>query len=348
MAAKRASGAMNELTGRWDLASMTMLRLARAIPTNAPLMRARLAWCPICLKRDFDQRARPYIRLYWLIRAVSCCSTHRLRLCEICPSCGRRPWSLPYSGLPGYCCHCGTRLDQASSDKTPQSDWDLWSTVEVRRALTTDIPETFDVAERIQLACRQTTDGVLSAFARLMEESVSALCQWRLGRVRPMLPSLLRLCYLLGISLDGFLRGDFIAVFQPSLLASAPVATVEHPGVATKELVDAMSEYLNSDELTSLKDLQRSLGVALNSLERASPQLAAEIRRQGTLQRRAKRLGNVAAKCVEVRRAVHLVAARGAVPTQGQVREVVKNRHVFREPAALRAYHEARAELLER
>jgi transcriptional regulator with XRE-family HTH domain len=339
------SAALGELTGRSDIESMTLLRMAPAFP-GTRLLRARLAWCPNCLHGDFGTGVRPYIRLAWLVQAVTICNIHRVRLSEICSSCGTKQLVPAHTALPGYCSHCGYRLDQGAIDAKPPNVWDEWAAAQVSVVLASGLAEKLDVAVGITAACNQLTGGGLVAFAEALGEPKGAMSAWRSGRVRPTLPKLLRLCYLLGISLDDFLRGDFRVRLQPHRLASAPVATVPRHPVAHSVLINAMTETLRTTEVPNLHALGRSLGVDCNTLRLASPQLAGDIvqmRAKGTLVLRQRKL---AAACQDVERAVRVVANTGAVPSWRRVAKVIgKSGRYLLKPAINRAYQKARAEL---
>jgi hypothetical protein len=72
------------------------------------------AWCPTCLAE-----AR-YVRLYWHVPFVACCTVHRCWLRDACPRCQGKLTEQDI--LNGCCGHCGFCLDTASAIPVPEDD----------------------------------------------------------------------------------------------------------------------------------------------------------------------------------------------------------------------------------
>ena len=81
--------ALETLTGRRDLCSLTLLTWAHVLPSHSLLRRCR-AWCETCLYSWQKANQPIYEPLLWTLKAVIVCPYHRRLLRQACPHCERQ------------------------------------------------------------------------------------------------------------------------------------------------------------------------------------------------------------------------------------------------------------------
>ena len=98
--AKKVATRVGALTGSDAVLKLVHPHLSSFVGWTRDL-RARPAWCTLCLS-DWRQAGRPpFFPLLWAIREVRCCVEHQVSLEESCPSCGRPSWHLDGSSQLG-------------------------------------------------------------------------------------------------------------------------------------------------------------------------------------------------------------------------------------------------------
>lgn len=101
--------AIEQLTSRQDLYSLTLISWLKVLDSVEPLLKHSCAWCPYCYQVWREQGEVIYIPLLWLIENVKFCPQHRILLENTCPYCHQRMLNFCQ---PGYCSHCGEWLGQ--------------------------------------------------------------------------------------------------------------------------------------------------------------------------------------------------------------------------------------------
>lgn len=91
-----------------SLAMLSANRWATAFPARG-VLKAHLAWCPLCLGDD----AIPYHRLIWTLEPVTGCLTHTAALVDRCPRCGRMPPVIHERSHVEICPWCAADLRDA-------------------------------------------------------------------------------------------------------------------------------------------------------------------------------------------------------------------------------------------
>jgi len=104
---------LEQLTGRSDLAVLTMLIWANVLPPRG-LLRPHRAWCPRCYAEWRLRGQTIYEPLLWSLDVITVCPQHRLKVRNRCPSCQSHLLPLEAQSCPGYCEHCGQWLGSDS------------------------------------------------------------------------------------------------------------------------------------------------------------------------------------------------------------------------------------------
>jgi AcrR family transcriptional regulator len=208
--AQRWVSALERLTLRQDLASLTMLPWAQLFATTG-LMHKHLAWCPDCWRGWREAGVPLSIPLLWLVSAVSICPHHQKPLQWYCPGCGHRQPIMAGTGYLGYCAHCHGLLDAASSIEkanNPPLDsnargCDLWIAQSLG-ALLAATPELIrvaadaDISQFAEQCIKQLGQGNLTNAARLLGLSPPTLSYWRRRNSRVNAISFFTACFQCG------------------------------------------------------------------------------------------------------------------------------------------------------
>ncbi|MBX9258326.1 TniQ family protein [Desmonostoc muscorum CCALA 125] len=101
--------AIEQLTSRQDLYSLTLMSWLKVFDSAELLLKPSCAWCPYCYQAWREQGQVIYIPLLWLIEYVKFCPQHEISLENTCPSCNQKMLNFCQ---PGYCSHCGEWLGQ--------------------------------------------------------------------------------------------------------------------------------------------------------------------------------------------------------------------------------------------
>lgn len=192
--------AMEKLTGKTDLRSLTMLPWKDLFPQNGQGLLARhRRWCPVCLH---EQRLRGDVAtlpLIWSLETCSICSHHSVPLEHCCPSCGRiQPFVPSYPDL-GICSHCHRPLGDV---RAPQeiSGFQRWIAEAVggmveRHPMERFSPSLHRFRQFLIEQVAAHTDGNRAAFCRALGLNEFAISGWLNKGERPSMTQFLTICY---------------------------------------------------------------------------------------------------------------------------------------------------------
>ena len=200
--ARSMASALELLTGRSDLRSLTMLRWAAVLdPRSRTLLRDSRAWCPDCLPEQVSRGEPPHDHLVWRMRAVGWCGVHGRSLVDDCPSCGARQPMISRFGLPGTCHLCGAFLGSPHPksvhlEDLPKRRWLEQAVRELVRRNDQAGPEPTCSAmlERLRVARARGRLGP-GVSDREWKSLRGMHRKWQEGRNRPMLGSLFRFAW---------------------------------------------------------------------------------------------------------------------------------------------------------
>ncbi len=286
------STALATLTRRDDLRALTLLPWAGVLSIQG-LLRATAAWCPACYQAWSDAGQTVYRPLLWHLRAITACPRHRRALLDRCPwpGCGRPQILRSTTMRPGYCTACHAWLGSAeppTADETPDAAtlaWQGWA-VDAVGGLLAD-----GATRRVPLGPEAVVAAVVAAVAHLGGNSTLAratglpvmrITAWRLGRQRPTLPLLLRLCAGLGTTPVRLLteRSPVFSVVAPGTPDTpgtpdppAPPRQVRKNRLDREHIRAVLAAQVRepADPPVSLGELARRLGCAYNALTTYAP-----------------------------------------------------------------------------
>lgn len=192
--------AMEKLTGRTDLRSLTMLPWQDLFPHNGQgLLTRHRRWCPVCLH---EQRLRGDVAtlpLIWSLETYSICNHHSVPLEHCCPSCGKaQPFVPPYPDL-GICSHCrqtlgGVRAPQEISGLQRWIAEAVGAMVE-RQSTGGFSPSLHRFRQFLIAQVEAHTNGNRAAFCRALGLNEFAISGWLNKGERPSITQFMTICY---------------------------------------------------------------------------------------------------------------------------------------------------------
>lgn len=192
--------AMEKLTGRTDLRSLTMLPWQDLFPHNGQgLLTRHRRWCPVCLHEQGLRGDVPTLPLIWSLETCCICYRHSVSLEHCCPSCGKtQPFVPPYPDL-GICSHCRRPL---GSVRAPQeiSGLQRWIAEAVggmveRQSTDGSLPSLHRFRQFLIEQVAAHTDGNRAAFCRALGLNEFAISGWLNKGERPSITQFLTICY---------------------------------------------------------------------------------------------------------------------------------------------------------
>ncbi len=205
--------ALEKLTLRNDLENLTLLKWSPVL-SQRNLINPVKKWCSVCYQEQYEDNKPIYEQLIWFFKTVDVCPIHQTFLQTSCPHCHQLIPSLARNSRPGYCSHCEQWLgSNQRKNTTPTEDWDLWVANNVGEILAANSriskPLHKDrISNSFQKCIEQVTEGNITAFARLTKFSKNQVWEWANGKVTPQLDVLLKISYLMDLSLSDFLTKD--------------------------------------------------------------------------------------------------------------------------------------------
>jgi AraC-like DNA-binding protein len=318
-------GALEALTLREDLASLTLVALDGLVPIKDLVARSR-RWCPLCYRED-RLTGTPHSRLLWAMQDAQACPIHKVRLVD---HCGCAPEERLRTGeakpSPSICVQCGKDLgrdDVATVAATREELIRATLIADFLLAAETDRPDskkglqTF-LAESIRIHF----DGNAAAFARSIDVGKTRLHAWLWGDHFPTFRALVSIAQTHGCGIMDVLAGRADAIRripdpgQGLFLPKRRGAPRHHiwPDVQT-----ALEGMLHRPEPISMKDVARELGIADRLLRARFCALAMAISDRYLERKAAQARAQRDDRMERIRDAATAMATEGIRPTQRKV-----------------------------
>ncbi len=354
-----------ELTLYSDLHILTMLSWSNVLSPKALLRRSH-AWCPFCYEEWRANKQIIYDPLLWSLEVVTICPHHNTSLLLQCPyaDCKRSVQVLAPRARSGYCSHCSrwlgmqdvTRIDsQISSPGYEKLRWQQWVIVEMGKLLTAAPrlaiqPQKECFAEAVETYLYEVADGNVSAVARKFQVAGKTVREWKKGLQLPQLSSLLKFCYLCGLSplnlfTEGFKIKGALHEFNRAVFESKPTKYYRefNPG----EIRQALEAELHSNEYPPppMSKVAKRLRYDPSFLYKYFPELCRNISakfekyRSDQCEERKRQIVD------EVRQATLKVHFQDIYPSQVRVRNLLTKPGSIRIPEALATWHTTLKEL---
>lgn len=290
-----------EVTKRLELAtgqSLEACTLERFGGLLAPQGFSRLQdpkYCPSCVQED----PRCHGHLAWDVGCVNVCPLHNVCLLSA-KHCGapneehlvlqQRPF------LPSVCNQCGSvGFRCVVHDATPATAEQSWTAAAVAGAVAMSTEargrcNAASVIAGLQMLVDTAYGGSsvrASLTAGLSRPSVG---QWLLGRGKPSLTGLLRLCQGANCELSAVLQGDFQAVEVDRVPLDAPTTRQYRAShVTTDELRSRLAEALNVRPAPTVAEFARQNSTSARWVRKLFPEEAGKLAEMGKIQREMER-----------------------------------------------------------
>jgi hypothetical protein len=353
--AQEWSTILEQLTTRSGLLSLTShVWMGHLSPRGH--LRVVPAWCPVCYA-DWKAQGFPiYQPLLWMIRAVTLCPKHMVRLEDHCPSCRKHQSVISIKTQPGYCTQCNTWLGRTSEQEANDEvvEWQQWvmhTFEEICLAIMS--PEGF-VWEHFftSLATILQKRGVPTKLARFTGIERARLYQWtdnQSGWYIPSLERILAFCYACGMTPLQITRDPIALVNHISQNATSPRTFQPHslPSRIDRErCLELISAVLDGREQPlGFTQVAKRLGYSSNALQRHFPQECSLMTERARIYRKQRIQQREASVCEEVRQAVISLHSQGIFPSQLKVQRVLSKAHLMSMPIARKIFHDTRREL---
>lgn len=329
------------LTLHSDLRSLT-LSIWKDIFITKGLLRSKKAWCPLCYQEWQTLKQTVYEPLSWTINEVIVCPLHKIPLQTHCPYCFQDiPW-LTWQIRLGYCPNCKSWLGTSSAQEptiaslSKTLDWELWTAETIGEVLAFT-PEISSLAARTHVrqtiitAINQLTEGNTAAFAALLKIPRNTVWGWYKGTIFPSFQALLKISYLLKISLKVLLtqeldcsslvlRTNVLPAYDSKQRASS-CAFDEHQ--VEQALLNALSKP--PELLPTIQEIALSLGLNRRLVTRHFPDLCKTLVAERRQYQRNQHLQSLQKCCGEVKAATQTLHQNGEYPTESRVAQLLSH-----------------------
>jgi hypothetical protein len=346
--ARDAVAALAQLTGRRDLAALTLVPWSTVLATHG--LPRRRAWCGACFAQAVEQGTALYEPLAWAIRTVTVCARHRIRLSDRCPhpDCGRSLPLLAAHARPGHCSWCERLLvlpKHGPAEPAPECEelqWGCWIAGQVGALLAAGatfaaMPHPLDIGAAIEaftMALGKRHPGTHGAFARTVGIHANLIHQWRTAQILPTLPLLLRMSHALGVSLVQLITGDTAALLEgrakhPSRVP-APPRTPRNPPMTPdpaplRQMLEAL-DVANHWPPLSGAAVARHLACPDAALRRCFPDEWQRLVSRYRAYQAAQKEARAQELALDVQRAILQLNAQGLYPSARRIRPLLRRR----------------------
>jgi TniQ len=343
-----------------------MLIWANVLPAQG-LIRPKRAWCPSCYEEWRVSGQVINDPLLWALEVVTICPRHLRRLQMFCPypDCQRAQFHFASKYQPGWCTRCcrwlgdfkSQRIEGQPSLETEEIAYQGWiyrmmGELFISAPNQSIIPQRSNVTTSFIHCVDNLTGGNLLAFSQKMEVTFKSVWDWTRGRSIPTLRSLLNVCFRCGVSPLSFVMGDKNQIKFSQINAGFKVTATcsskhQFRKIDLEYVQNALESILQNPETPppSMCKVAEQLGYALGTLQRRFPDHCKTISARYLHFQSQKRQMSIQRHCEEVRQAVLILHAQGCYPSLRQVRKILRNSSILKDPNVHGAWREILKEL---
>lgn len=269
---------------------MLTLGFLRGRASMRGLVSRKVRWCPACFKEDAETGV-PYGRLLWTFQAVTCCPKHRMRLVERC-DCGADDTRAPGLAkcLPNICVKCSCDLGD-----TQDLDPEVPTARELRQAeLVADLLVSAvalgghapgrDLTHFLDDSVTRHAERKAARLARLLGVGRSTFHGWIHGWHFPDFAQIITIAESHGCSISDVMCGrSEVATRNPMVpwsehgLTSGKAVGMTPRKLDWDAIEKDLVDYLRVEEIISLAEVGKRLGIAKETLRANRPALCMAI-----------------------------------------------------------------------
>lgn len=287
---------LERLTLRKDLSNLTFLKMSEVL-SRYYTTRKFQAWCPTCLEEMQNSGSEIYYPLLWSLLDVKVCHIHQIPLVDICSDCSRQSLPLLKKVRLGFCSRCRIWLGTSQNNSPQQSStqfsekefqWNLFVSEETGKLIafiSNPTAKSFTVppSQSIKLCVEQATNGGVTAFSSLIQTHLMTFYGWFMGRQKPRLKDILKICYCLNLTLLDFFN-------HPETIKTKELKIREWIGIDKKpprptpqpfdhnKIKTKLKKYIKIHPPLSMAQVARKIGYDRAMLGWAFPDLKNKIR----------------------------------------------------------------------
>ena len=325
MAVSAFIGAMEVLTLRTGLASLTLVPFRGCLPTQDLVAKTR-KWCPLCFRQD-KVSGIPHLRLLWSMAEVKACPIHKIRLTNDC-GCGPEDRLLPGEAKPspGICGKCGRDLGRKSVPTAAASQDEILRALLIVNLLAAEGTVPLGNRDGLRTFLTESVkvhfDGAAAGLARCLGVSAGTFHDWLSGNHAPTFRNLMSIAQAHGCSIVDVLAGQIESIrHRPPMGVNNPVAK---PRGASRNLdwpdvQCALEEILIRPEPISMKQAEEELGIDVRLLRARFGPLTKAISIRFLDQKTTRARSVIEERMARILDAASVLASEGIRPTQKQV-----------------------------
>jgi hypothetical protein len=321
------SSALSSLTSVPRLDRLTFLPWKDVIAQNGLTILSNGQFCPQCLAEDLASGRTPYFRLAWESKLVTVCTTHRVRLAQHCPCCGKD--NVRHAAalvVPGWCTRCRAFLGSETHDHLANiKPVELWRSRQIGALLAAqdqlgELPQRQHLIDAVRHIIEEMDGGQSARFAKRVGVAKATVHYWLQTDKTPTLEACLAMASQSGISLTKLLTGDLhdwkppaegqqlaLALFKPEPRRKAPRRELDW-----NEIEHQLQRFLLLPTPISVREAARQLEVEPRQLYLNANQTARQLGERYMAYRKRRREANLNAAMP------HLEAAGREVLMEGK------------------------------
>ncbi|MEH7459148.1 TniQ family protein [Bacillus sp. JJ1127] len=268
--------ALEKLTWREELINLTFHKW-KFVFTNRGLLKGYLSWCTLCLQEFEEQYNYVYYPLIWYVKPITCCSKHKITLCDRCYMCRRGIPVLHRNLVNGQCPYCNSSLyknmkgqtELIKSNKSLFYAQNIGEIISVMGKQANSIPRAF-IQQRLTFLISHYTKK--NSKKDLGFPKVT-LHEWSTGKSLPMIEKLLDICDLFDISLyEFFFEGKLHLRCKKNINPSIAIKN-NRENLNYLEIEKILNNYLGMEDSLSMTQVAKEIGVNKRLLYKNIPVL---------------------------------------------------------------------------
>ncbi len=341
---------LKKVTHRKDLKFLTLLIWSDIFPRKKLIKNTR-HWCPLCYQDSLLNNKQVYEPLIWSLTVIETCPIHKILLKKVCDYCNKQLPPLASNLRIGFCSKCGKWLGATIQHKNQkfniseeQIKWQnhVINNIEKIILASFNVQESISrdkISESINIYINYVAQGNIAAFARIIGVPKNTVWMWSQGKSIPQIDILLRICYILDISVLKFLdikklgsnslKGlkDYIIVNNCASQDNNRRTRIDD-NLIRKYLEQSLTNQAIPPD--SLTELSKQLGHDRRVLLRKFPELCRAVSQKYSEYKKNTSIDKINQYCLEVEAIATKLHSQGIYPSEINVSSFIDKPGYFR------------------